>query len=127
MTVLHPCLHCHRKSDCQIKRDMHVRLRGSGVTKATLRCKVPESDFPPGSIVSVRAFEMRWDEDGYRDITSVAVDRLGVIRQWRAGKAWVVLNSDQEIQKLDDPNDKIGLLHCTSDRLTRIGDHIISL
>lgn len=127
MTVLHPCLHCHRKEICEIKRDALKQIRGIGITKAKLRCKLPEQDFPPGSIVSVRAFELRpggyWDEDAVKSV----VHRLGIVHSWRNGEALVVLNKDQEIRKFFDETDCIGLLRATSDRLTRIGDALIDL
>lgn len=128
MTVLHPCLRCHRKDDCEIKQNTLKQIRGAGVTKAKLRCKIPEQDFPLGSVVSVQAFEIRETARGdFDDLAKVRVDRVGVVRSWRDGKACVVLNKDQEIQKLYDENDRIGFLHVTSDRLTRISDAFVDL
>jgi hypothetical protein len=130
MTVLHPCLHCHRKADCQIKRDTHAKLLGTGITKANLRCKIPEQDFPPGARVIIDAFEIRAGEhNAYvdRDDRKCATKRTGVIRCWSGSKCWVVLDKGQEIRKLYDEDDKIGLLSATTDRLTRIGDDVVLL
>lgn len=127
MTVLHPCLHCHRKASCEIKRDALKQIRGIGITKAKLRCKIPEQDFPPGSIVSVCAFELRpgfYGDDGPAKAT---IHRTGVVSRWRGGEALVILNKDQEIMKFFDETDRIGLLHATSDRLTRVGDALVDL
>lgn len=122
MTVLHPCLHCHRKADCQIKRDALIRIRGLGLTKATLRCKIPEQDFPAGSRVSVRTFILNYGQ--YADSGPVAVrtDRIGAVAHWRNRKATVVLDKDQEIESLDDDDVRIGVVKVPSDRLTRLDE-----
>lgn len=124
MTVLHPCLHCHRKTDCQIKRDTLLKLRGCGITKATLRCKIPQADFPPGARVVVDAFEIILED---HDWERRMIRRTGVVRSWIASQACVVLDKDQEIQMNFKDQGSIGMLRCTSDRLTRIDGPLVDL
>lgn len=122
MAVLHPCFHCHRKADCAIKRETLEKLRGLKISKANLRCSIPQQDFPAGATVDVQAFiltEGGYDDCGYR---KSAVVRRGVVTGWHAGKCSVALNKDQEIEKPEDG--AIGYLKVTTDRLKRVDEPV---
>lgn len=113
MTVLQPCLHCHRSADCETKRSTLARLRGLSITKANVRCRVPKEDFPEGSVVDVKAFEIDTEYSN-----KFHVVKRGVIARWRSGKVSIVLDKTQEIETPDGHN--IGYLHVTTDRLTKV-------
>lgn len=115
MTILHPCHNCHRKTDCGIRAKTLASIKGLGLTKANLKCRIPEEDFPPGSVVNVSAFEIDEDDDNKTPIT-----RRGIVRSWRERKAVVVLDKDQEIEKPYNGGN-IGYLKVTSDRLATTG------
>jgi hypothetical protein len=119
MTVLHPCLHCHRRPDCEIKARTLTLLKGSGITKANLKCSVPEKDFPPGSVVMVKAFELVEDCE---DFTPTPTSRRAVVRQWRNRLASVVLEKDQEIAQ--PSSNPIAYLKVPSDRLTLVDEPV---
>lgn len=123
MTLLHPCLHCHRKADCPIKAATSAKLRGLNITKATLRCAIPKEDFPVGAVVDVAAFEILEDGDGNTGKSSIV--RRGVISSWHKGKATVVLYRDQEIAVADE--NAIGYLKVATDRLSRVDAPIVEL
>lgn len=127
MTALHPCLHCHRKADCPIKKTTLERLRGLGITNANLRCAIPCGDFPIGTTVDVKAFEFVDAASGPDgpDLRKRAVVRRGVVSRWNKNKATIVLNKDQEIEQFDKP--PIGCLKVETDRLTRIDVPIADL
>lgn len=125
MTVLHPCLHCHRKSDCQIKIDTLAGLKGLRISKANLRCKIPRQDFPIGASVTVQAFELF--DCGYSDAESYrksAITRRGVVSAWKGNKATVVLDKDEEIET---PDGNIAHLHAEPDRLARIDAPLVEM
>ena len=122
MAVLYPCFHCHRKDGCAIKKETLERLRGLKISKANLRCPIPQQDFPPGTTVDVAAFiltEGGYDDYGYR---KSAVVRRGVVAGWHAGKCSVALNKDQEIEMPEDG--AIGYLKVTTDRLKRVDEPV---
>lgn len=123
MTSLTPCRRCHRRNDCETRAATLRAIRGMNITKANLRCRIPEQDFPPGSVVDVKAFELGdgW-QDGYRKADTV---RRGIVCRWRQGRATVVLNADQEIEVPD--GEPIGFLKAEPDRLTRVDEPVQEL
>lgn len=120
MTVLHPCHNCHRKADCSIRKKTLAALKGLSITKATLQCRVPQKDFPPGAVVEVKAFDMVPEPDEFTGYRKREVARRGVIRSWHERKANVVLDSDQEIEKGFEEG-AIGYLKVPSERLIATG------
>lgn len=124
MTALRPCRRCHRRETCPVRADTLKSLRGLSITLANLRCGIPKEDFPIGSTVSVKAFEIV--ENDREDQVKVDVFKIGVVRSWRNNKANVVLNAGQEIEKIYDGG-KIGYLSVETDRLTRVDAPIVEL
>ncbi|MGO4337799.1 hypothetical protein AB4037_23060 [Labrys sp. KB_33_2] len=123
MTVLHPCHNCHRKADCSIRTKTLAALKGLSITKATLQCRLPQKDFPPGAVVEVKAFDLvekSWSRPDDDPFEKRAITRRGVIRSWHQRKATVVLDKDQEIEKGFDDG-AIGYLKVPSQRLTATG------
>lgn len=122
MAILHPCLHCHRKHNCEKRQQTLKSIRGLGVTKASIRCRVPQDDYPAGTVVAVEAFEI--DDDGacYTQ-RKYTVTKRGVVARWRNGKATVALDKAEEIS-VPDGGHNIGYLHLTPDRLTKIDGSI---
>lgn len=119
MTVLHPCHNCHRKADCSIRAKTLAALKGLSITKATLQCRLPQKDFPPGAVVEVKAFELvdaGYAEESYR---KSATTRRGIVMRWHERKAIVALDSDMEIENPDDG--AIAILKVSSERLTSTG------
>ena len=110
MTVFHPCHNCHRKAGCEILVAKRKAIRGLGITKANVKCKIPERDFPPGSIVDVKAFEIDYELQNKHAITV-----RGVVRAWKSGKASITIKKDDEIVTLD--GHAIGNLRVTSERM----------
>jgi hypothetical protein len=120
MTVLQPCFHCHRAADCETKRSTLARLRGLAITKASVRCRIPKDDFPSGTVVDVKAFEIEPEFSNKFEVV-----KRGVVSRWHNGKVSVVLDKAQEIEVFE--SHKIGYLHVTTDRLTKIGDDVREL
>lgn len=127
MAVLAPCLHCHRRADCAIKADTLKRIRGAGITKATLKCKIPQEDFPPGATVDVKTFRMEEYDYGYAGdgLRKTSVIVRGVVMKWRDRKAVVAIDKAQEIETL--AGHKLGIIKVPPDVLTRIGDDVAEL
>jgi hypothetical protein len=127
MTVLHPCLHCHRRDGCGIRTGLVTRLKGSGITKATVKCKIPEQDFPPGSVVMVQAFEIVENQADYAgpDFFKQRTDRRGVVRGWRSRLCQVILDKDAEIEQLS--GNPIAYLKVPSDHLTLLAEPVREL
>lgn len=122
MTSLFPCRRCHRRGDCPIETEARTRLRGSKITSAKIKCAIPQQDFPVGSVVSVQAFEI--DPEYYNNSV---IKRRGVVTRWLAGRATVILDKDQEIQK-PDGDGAIGYLkNVESDRLALTGAPTLKL
>ncbi|MGJ4855568.1 hypothetical protein ACN6KF_001514 [Labrys sp. La1] len=121
MTVLHPCHNCHRKTDCSIRAKTLAALKGLSITKATLQCRLPQKDFPPGAVVEVKAFDLvekpwsRPDDDPYE---KRAITKRAIVKSWLHRKATVVL--EQDIEQPDDLGG-IGILKVPSERLTATG------
>ncbi len=130
MVSLTPCRRCHRRADCAIKQKHVDLLRGSAITKANVRCVIPEADFPPGTPVLVKAFEMQHDgylDEGGEDYIKVKVERAGIVTGWKkkGKKATVVLDVGAEIRPASKNQDEcIAHLHAEPDRLTRTGDPV---
>lgn len=121
MTSLTPCRRCHRRETCQKRADTLASLRGLGITRANVRCTIPEEDFPVGTAVTVKAFELTfggWHDDGWRKSDTV---RRGTVVGWSDKKATVVLDQDQEIA-IPDRETPISYLRAEPDRLTAIPD-----
>lgn len=127
MTVLDPCLHCHRKADCPIKRDTLARLRGLNITKARIRCRIPQEDFPAGSAVMVEAFELTEASFGDDDWRKCKTYRRGIVSRWHRGEATIVLDKDQEIQSPHTGANPIGYLKVKSNRLSKVDAPIVEL
>lgn len=125
MAVLTPCRQCHRRDDCEVKARTQKALRGLAITKATVKCAIPASDFPPGSVVDVRAFQIVESDRYEHEYRKEAVIRRGVVSKWRENKATVILDPGQEIEKTD--GDKIAFLKLPSDRLTQSGEQRVEL
>lgn len=128
MTSLSPCRRCHRRLDCEIRARTLAALRGLGITKANLRCTLPEQDFPVGSRVYVRAFELieggHWD-DGWRRNDVV---RAGTVTGWRNKKATVCLDAGQEIAFPESQGrPPIYFLHAEPDRLAKADESATAL
>ena len=127
MTHLWPCRRCHRRDTCERRAELLGKLRGAGITKANVRCAIPQSDFPPGSTVDVLAFEIDVGSDG-DEFAKLETVRRGIVRSWRLGKASVVLNPGQEIiGPHHDEGCGISYLKVESDRMTRIDVPIVEL
>ncbi len=128
MTSLSPCRRCHRRADCEIRERTLASLRGLGITKANLRCAIPEHDFPVGSHVRVQAFELveggYWDEGWRRN----DIVRLGTVTGWHGKKATVCLDMGQEIALPEaEGRPPIFFLHAEPDRLTLSDDTVVAL
>lgn len=125
MTSLAPCRRCHRRETCQIKVSTLAGLKGLRISKATLRCKIPQEDFPIGARVSVQAFELLdagYYEESYR---KSAVSVVGIVTAWKGGKATVVLDKDQQIEAVE--GNYIGHLKAEPDRLLRQPGSIVEM
>lgn len=118
MTVLSPCRRCHRRADCAIKRAALAALKGTKITKANLLCKIPEQDFPVGTAVQVKAFDLRDLGDEVEQYDKTAITVRGIVSRWRNGKATVALDKDQEITQPN--NGPIGILKVEPDRLSLV-------
>jgi hypothetical protein len=67
VTVFHPCIGCTERNNCDIKRGVAAALRGQPTSMVRIKCKLPFTKFfPPGTRVSVMAWDYRWrrDHDG---------------------------------------------------------------
>lgn len=118
MTVLSPCRRCARKGTCERLADLRKSLRGSGVTKASVKCGIPATDFPVGQPVAVRCFDLDYGGHNSEDFCRVNVTREGVVMNYRAGKFRVLLNVGQEVGAPEDGT--IAILGVYPDQLSRI-------
>ena len=48
MTILHPCLHCHRREGCDVRKAKAKAIAGARLTVARFRCDLGQADFSPG-------------------------------------------------------------------------------
>lgn len=112
--MLFPCRRCARSETCERRADLRTKLRGSGITKANVKCAIPKVDFPIGQPVAVRTFTMepagRFHPERPED-QQVAVSRSGVVQRHRAGRFLVLLNVGQEVGHEDRPISIIGAHH----------------
>lgn len=125
MVSLNPCRRCHRRGDCQKRTATLATLKGTGITKANLKCSIPAEDFPVGAAVTVKAFELVESGSWEPTYDQVECVRQGVVSNWRSGKATVALDDGQEITQ---PHKlPIYFLHAEPDRLTRIGGDLVAM
>ena len=80
MTV-HPCLNCHRRRDCEIKREKLKGVRGLKLTAIRFRCTIPQDDFPPGCRVLARVHNMAewWSRSSMVTLSGT------VMKHWKNG------------------------------------------
>ena len=86
-------------------------MRGTGITKANVRCGVPKADFPIGQPVAVRTFTVETEEADFPEHRQTFVSRIGVVQRHRAGRFLVLLNVGQEVGHEDRPISIIGAHH----------------
>lgn len=114
MTSLSPCRRCARRGACDRLADLRQTLRGTGITKANVKCAMPKVDFPIGQPVAVRCFTIE-DSDRFNpeapDEVKVAVSRLGVVMSHATGKFRVLLNVGEEVGPGDRPLAIVGAYH----------------
>lgn len=120
MTTFSPCRRCARRDDCGRLADLRKAMRGTGITKANVKCDIPKADFPVGTPVMVRCFTIvdgiGWHPD-YPEEGKVAVDRPGVVRAHKGGKFVALLDVGSEVGRPDDQSISIvGVYH---DQLSR--------
>jgi hypothetical protein len=117
--TIKPCLWCHRKRDCGIKRDKLKAVRGAGLTQIVFKCPIPEQDFPPGCFVRA----LLKDRTGF--IPRIPVQGV-LMKHWRKG-VLICLDEDSrdgfnsEPTGPEDMPQEVGdVISVRTERLTRL-------
>lgn len=93
MTILHPCLHCHRRESCEVRKAKAKAIAGARLTVARFRCSLAEPDFPPGCRVT--AILTSYGEGNYaygEDLRRTNRPVAGTVMRWAQGRVVVLFD-----------------------------------